>query len=482
MNSSLATATVPAAWKHALVTPIPKGKVTNSPADTRPISILPAILKLTERIVQHQLSEYLDEHELLADSQHGYRKRFSTETALHAVTDPVLRSMGEGKISILVLLDLSKCFDVVPHSKLLEKLSLYGIDTAWFRSYLDGHTQQVRMPTEQTTDSSRPRRVPAVADQLSETRTVPIGVFQGGALSCLLYLLYANDLSLCVGDGVRVIQYADDTQVLVSGTKRDLPSLIVRLERSPAALFGWFCNNGMKVNAQKTQMIVLGTPSMLRDLPPISLKFSGTTVTESRVVKNLGLTVDRSLDFKAHVDTVTRKCTGLLIALSHARHVIPSQALKVIVESLVLSVLRYCLSVYGSCGTTQVRRIQKIVNFCARVVTGRRRSDHVSNAIRLLGWLTARQLIDFHTLCAVQRVIKYEETAYLYDTIGPRAAEIHEHNTRRASDWTLPRIRTEAGRRRLCYRGCSLLNEHRLDPADDSFCALSKAAVKADDA
>ena len=197
----------------------------------------------------------------------------------------------------------------------LEKLSLYGIDTAWFLSYLDGHTQQVRMPTEQTTDSSRARRVPAVADQLSGTRTAPIGVFQGGALSCLLYLLYAYDLSLCVGDGVRIIQYADDTQVLVSGTKRDLPSLIVRLERSLAALFRWFCNNGMKVNAQKTQMIVLGTPSMLRDLPPISLKFNGTTVTESRVVKNLGLTVDRSLDFKAHVDTITRKCTGLLIAL-----------------------------------------------------------------------------------------------------------------------------------------------------------------------
>ena len=126
-------------------------------------------------------------------------------------------------------------------------------------------------------------------------------------------------------------------------------------------------------------------------------------------------------------------------------------------------------------------RVASDAIFSARVVTRRRRSDHVSDAIRLLGWLTARQLIDFHTLCAVQRVIKYEETAYLYDTIGPRAAEIHEHNTRRASDWTLPRIRTEAGHRRLCYRGCSLLNEHRLDPADNNFCALSKAAMKADD-
>ena len=394
----------------------------------------------------------------------------------------MLQSMDEGKISLLVLVDLSKCFDVVPHTKLLEKLSLYGIDTAWFRSYLEGHTQQVRMPaTEQAADPSGAGHVPAVASQLSKTRDVPIGIFQGGALSCLLYLLYANDLSLCVSEEVRIIQYADDTQVLVSGKKRDLSNLIERMENALAALFRWFSCNGMKVNAQKTQMIVLGTPQMLRDLPPVSLSFNGTTVTESRVVKNLGLTMDRSLNFQAHIDCMSRKCSGILIALSHARHVIPGQALKVIVESLVLSIVRYCLSVYGSCGITQVHKIQKIVNFGARVITGRRRSDHVSDAIKLLGWLTAEQLIDFHTICALQRIIRNEEPTGLYLTIGSQADEIHDHNTRRAVNRTLPRIRTETGRRRLCYRGVSLLNRHRLDPADRSFRVKVKTALGADD-
>ena len=396
---------------------------------------------------------------------------------------PVLQNMDEGKISILVLLDLSKCFDVVPHSKLLEKLSLYGIDSEWFRSYLEGHTQQVRMPAaEQVAGSGGAgrQRAPAAASQLSQTRTVPIGVFQGGALSCILYLLYANDLSLCVGEGVSIIQYADDTQVLVSGMKRDLPSLIARMENALTSLFHWFCFNGMKVNARKTQMIILGTPSMLRNLPPVSIQFNGTTVMESREVKNLGLIVDKSLNFQVHVDTMTRKCVGILMALSHARRVISGQALRVIVESLVVSVVRYCLSIYGSCGTTQVRKIQKIINFCARVVTGRRRSDHISDAIRLLGWLTAKQLIDFHTVCAVRRVIVTEEPASLYRTICPRAADIHQHDTRRAGNWTLPRIRTETGRRRLCYRGVRLLNEHRLDPAAAGFRATLKAAVRAD--
>ena len=107
-------------------------------------------------------------------------------------------------------------------------------------------------------------------------------------------------------------------------------------------------------------MIILGTPPMLRGLPPVSLRFNGTTVTESAAVRNLGITIDRSLNFQAHVDTMSRKRTGILVVLSLARHVIPGQAMKVLVESLVLSTVRYCVSVYGSCGSTKCAGSRKL--------------------------------------------------------------------------------------------------------------------------
>ena len=87
VNSSLSNGVVPQDWKHALVTPIPKGTRATEPSDTRPISILPAIMKLVERVVQKQLVSYLEENFLLSDAQHGYRKQRSTETALHVFTD-----------------------------------------------------------------------------------------------------------------------------------------------------------------------------------------------------------------------------------------------------------------------------------------------------------------------------------------------------------------------------------------------------------
>ena len=89
---------------------------------------------------------------------------------------------------------------------------------------------------------------------------------------------------------------------------------------------------------------------------------------------------------------------------------------------------------------------KKIVNFCARVVAGKRRHDHVSGTVTQLGWLTAKQLVAYHTVCAVERTIVSGQPESLLQTIGPRARQRHNHDTRRADLFTLPSIRVEAGR------------------------------------
>ena len=71
---------------------------------------------------------------------------------------------------------------------------------------------------------------------------------------------------------------------------------------------------------------------MLRDLPPVQLKFGNSVITESRVVKNLGLTMDRHLTFESHIDQLVAKCTGVLIALSHYKHVMPSFTVALVVN------------------------------------------------------------------------------------------------------------------------------------------------------
>ena len=118
---------------------------------------------------------------------------------------------------------------------------------------------------------------------------------------------------------------------------------------------------------------------------------------------------------------------------------------------------------------TQLTRVQQVVNFCARVVSGRRRRDSVSAVIKQLKWMTAKQLVTYHSVCAVERAIVTGQPEYLKSTMGHRANQRHQHGTRRAGFLTLPTIRTEAGRRRLCYRGVAKLNELRVEPGMLSF-------------
>ena len=140
-----------------------------------------------------------------------------------------------------------------------------------------------------------------------------MGVFQGSALGPLLFTVFSNDLSLFSGDAA-VFQYADDTQLLVSGPQNDLGELISRME---ASLDGWFCGNALKVNTSKTQLMVFGSRQNLRKMPAFTVSLRDTELEPCAPVGNLGVVFDSTLSWEAHVSELSRRCTGLLIGLSY---------------------------------------------------------------------------------------------------------------------------------------------------------------------
>ena len=298
-----------------------------------------------------------------------------------SVSNHILSATDRGDLTLLCLIDLSKCFDVIDHTKLLTKLQQHGVDAEWFRSYLSNHTQSVSI-----TDPVSGRK------RLSRPLRNGIGVLQGSALGPLLYTVYANDLSHCAPDA-HVIQYADDTQVLVSGGRDDITALVSRMESSLASLDVWFRANSLKVNASKTQLMVFGSRQNLRGAPTIEVRFRGETLRPEREARNLGVIFDPTLLWDAHVAHVVHKCFGMLIGLSHVRHCLPQNVIPTIVHGLVLSHVRYCIAVFGNCSDKNHRQLQKIINFCARVVTGRRKYDHISDVLNGPDWFTSKYLL-----------------------------------------------------------------------------------------
>ena len=127
-----------------IIIPIHKSGDIEEPTNFRPINLLPILSKILEKVISTQLREYLENNNLLNESQYAYRKNSSTEQALVNVTEQIYKPIDKDKISLLVLLDLFKVIDSVNNDLLLNKLVQLKIDSTWFASYLHDRTHSVK--------------------------------------------------------------------------------------------------------------------------------------------------------------------------------------------------------------------------------------------------------------------------------------------------------------------------------------------------
>ena len=231
---SLKNSQIPSEWKHALITPIFKSGSADGNNNYRQISILPALSKILEKCVHQQLMSYLEENNLLFCRQFGYRKKRSTELAASILLDDIRKEVDQGQLVGVIYLDLSKAFDTIAHSILLEKLTAYGIndcELAWLTSYLFHRSQQVVL------DNIR-----------SESQQVNCGVPQGSILGPLFFLIFFNDFPDALLRA-RVIQFADDTVIYFSA--HDFYVIEKVLNNELSNVYTYLQENDLVINLKK---------------------------------------------------------------------------------------------------------------------------------------------------------------------------------------------------------------------------------------
>ena len=336
INQSLCTGVYPDKLKIAKVIPLFKKGDESLIENYRPISLLSSISKVFERIVFNQLYKYLDDNNLLFDSQYGFRKHHSTELAAVELIDRIYETIDQGDIPISIFLDLSKAFDTLDHSILLNKLEYYGVKgnaSRWFSSYLTGRYQCVDME--------------GVRSEISYIKT---GVPQGSILGTLLFILYVNDMHT-ISEKFTFITYADDnTCPLVSlsfDQEHTIDSISRGIDNEMKQVTDWLAVNKLSLNVSKTKyMLFHFSQRTLRDCDIPKIRINEIGIERVDECDFLGLTINENMTWNSHIRKISNKISRVVGIMNRLKHVLPQSALKLMYDSLINSHLQFCTTAW----------------------------------------------------------------------------------------------------------------------------------------
>ena len=277
INSSIDKEIFPDSWKVARVCPVPKIANPIKEKDFRPISILP-VLKIYEKVILHQLNDYIEKSSVYNSTQSGFRKVHSTQTLLLKFRDDIQKSLNRNEIMISVMIDYWKAFDTIDRESLIRKLVSLNFSNNSMKivlSYLTNRKQYAQVNDKQST------RLP-----------IYFGVPQGSIMGPLLFNIYVAKLSTCIESDS--IQYADDTNIYKSSSKANTIPTIRTLENDISELLKWSKNNGLVFNNNKLKIIVFSSKKSNND-KNFLVRSKGLSVPQEPTAKLLGATFDQHL-------------------------------------------------------------------------------------------------------------------------------------------------------------------------------------------
>lgn len=414
----------------------------DDPGNYRPISVVAHISKILEKAVDLQLSSYLTEHELISCSQSAFRKGHSTATASHKLVDDILENMNEGLITGACFFDLSKCFDTIDHSILLQKLHKYGIRTAehaWFSNYLTNR-----------------RQVVASNGSLSEPRGITTGVPQGSVLGPILFLLFINDMPSCLLNS-SVNMYADDTEIHVSG--RTVQEVTMLLQADVARVAHWFKRNKLTINFSKSACMVFTTNRNVID-KELPIQVDDVQIQQVSNIRYLGIYPDCKLSWNDHTNHVCKTIAPKVGLLKRLKHLIPQDMLTNVYQSIIQPHIDYCLPVWGYAPDVHLNPIQRLQNRAARIILGNF-SHEVSGTdlVKELDWFNVQERRRYFTALTVFKSIKGPSPHYMQDFFT-FTEELNDRVTRSSEvgDMYVPRVCKQIFKQSIQYNGAKEWN------------------------
>jgi len=373
INQSFSTGKFPDQLKIAKITPIFKSKNEKIFANYRPISILPGISKIFEKIIYNQINDHFNKYNLFYTGQYGFRKGHNTEHVAIELLDRIIIEMEKNRTPLNIYLDMTKAFDTLDHNILLHKLKYYGIRNkalALFNSYMTNRYQYI-----------------VLNNSKSDLLPIKTGVPQGSILGPLLFIIYINDI-VQASNIFRPIIYADDTTLFTticsSNTQENISKI---LNNELSKISTWLKLNKLSLNCSKTKAMLFHKPQKKIISP--SLQIDGNEIEFVKQFNFLGITIDCNINWKYHSLNVTKKLSRSLGIMNCLKHILPLEAMIHIYNSLFLSHLNYGLFLWG----WQCKNVGRLVKKAVRIITKSKYNAHTNIIFKNL------KLLNFENMC-----------------------------------------------------------------------------------
>ena len=312
INQMLSNGIFPDDLKIAKVIPLFKKGDQSLLNNYRPISLLPSISKILERIIFNQIHTNFSTNDLYYSGQYGFREKHSTQMAALELIDRITQYIDAGSVPIAIVIDLSKAFDTLDHNILISKLQYYGINGValrLMRSYLSNRKQFVQLGTYS-----------------SNSTDILMGVPQGSILGPLLFIIYINDMARS-SDIFKFLSFADDTTLITK--LRINNSLNDELNN----FHNWLKSNKLSLNVNKTKAIAFHMHQKVIQLPLLQIA---------------GSVIEFIDNFNFHFDKLSAKICKTIGVLNSLKHVLPTNIKRTIYNSLIVCHLNYGILLWGS--------------------------------------------------------------------------------------------------------------------------------------
>ncbi len=440
INSFISNDCFPDDLKHANVSPLFKKEDNLMKSNYRPVSILPAMSKIYESILNEQLRAFFED--IFDVHISAYRKAHSCQSVLLKLIENWREALDQSHFVGAILMDLSKAFDSMPHDLIICKLKAYGLtDRAsnLMANYLKNRKQRIR-----------------IGSHYSTWCEIFKGVPQGSILGPLLFNIFMNDIYyvLSLDSKSDLYNFADDNTLDVRD--KDPVALKLKLEALATQATGYFTSNGLLANADKYQAIFLGP----RSNSVSSFNIGSTEIEVEEHVKLLGVYIDNQLNFDKHISELCSKVANQVNVLKRLSPYLDFSSRMTIFQSFILSNFNYCPIIWHSCTVKSANRLERLQGRALRFVYRDYTSSYEDLLRRAdLGTLHSRRLKAI--ALEVYKIINGIGAGYNRDLF---IKNVNNLQLRSKGNLVVPKVKSvKNGLRSLKYLGVYIWNQLPID-------------------